>query len=151
MNYRNLSVALSLISLFAVAHPLTGATIPPGTILTVSTLDPISSHDRPGRTFRAKLDQAVVIEGKTVLKAGAHISGVVETSRGKPNTRDALRVNITNISQHGENVMLKTTGGVYPNPKAQGVQQAATGISLNEGTIAAGTKFSFKLAEPLNL
>jgi hypothetical protein len=57
------------------------ATIPAGTKLVVQTIDAISSRAVVGRTFTARLDQDIAVNGKVVLRAGTKVLGKIEASR----------------------------------------------------------------------
>src|SRR6266446_5839634 len=65
---------------------LLAATVPVGTTLVVQTAGAISSHATPGRTFTARLEQDVVINGNVLLRAGTYHSGASETYRCSPST-----------------------------------------------------------------
>ena len=52
-----------------------GVTVPAGTILTVRMIDPIdSSVNRISETFRASLDEPLVVNGKTIAPRGADVT-----------------------------------------------------------------------------
>ena len=51
-----------------VASCLNAATIPAGTTLSVSTASSMTSQDPVGRTFTARVDQDVVVNGRTLLR-----------------------------------------------------------------------------------
>jgi serine acetyltransferase len=72
-----------------------GATIPAGTTLVVQTIDAISSRAVVGRTFTARLDQDVAVNGKVVLRAGTKVLGKIEASRANPRNSKPLTVNLT--------------------------------------------------------
>jgi hypothetical protein len=148
---KSLPLIAILICLFITAQSSSAAVIPAGTSLTARTVDAISSHERTGRTFAARLDQDAVIQGKVLLRAGTKLSGVVEASRGNPTSRESLKLNITAVSLHGRTLPVKTTGGVYPELKAKRVKQARAGFSVGSSTIPPGTKMQFRLAQPLNI
>jgi hypothetical protein len=100
----------------AMQSSLLAATIPVGTPLVVRTTGAISSHATPGRSFTAKLDQDVVINGNVVLRAGAPVSGAIAGSRGSRSTTSSqpLTLNLTAVATNGRMVPIKTTGGVQP-------------------------------------
>ena len=66
------------------------ATIPAGTALTVRTTSQISERDPVGRTFTAQVDQNVVVNGATVLRAGTNVTGRIRASL-KLETRGRIR------------------------------------------------------------
>src|SRR5437762_11532710 len=93
---------------------LLAATVPAGTPLIVRTAGGISSHATPGRTFTARLDQDVVINGDVVIRAGTPASGIIESSRGSRSTTSSepLTLDLTAVSSNGRMVPIKTTVGV---------------------------------------
>ena len=129
------------------------ATIPAGTTIVVSTVDALSSHESPGRTFKTKLATDLKA-GKTVVPAGTIVYGVVETSRNPmvKTTTKPLTVNLKSIAINGQRIPIKTTGGVSPETlSAFTTQQKRTGVSVGKGIVERGTKLEFRLAQPLNL
>jgi len=130
-------------------------TIPAGTSIVVTMVGPLSSHERPGRTFETKLATDLKASGKTVAPAGTIIFGVVEKSRnamGVRSTSEPLTLNLKSIAINGQRIPIKTTGGVAPETVSgfTGLQKR-TGVSAGKGVLHGGTKLQFRLAEPLNL
>jgi hypothetical protein len=57
--------------------------VPTGTVLTVRFQDHLSSHtSQTGQTFRARVTQAIAIDGTEVIPAGAAVIGTVTEARG---------------------------------------------------------------------
>ena len=112
----------------------------------------ISSHATPGRTFTAKLDQDVVINGNAALRAGTQFSGIIASSRGSRSTTSSqpLTLNLTAVAANGRMVPIKTTGGVQPHA-AKTTRQSRGGFSYGESIFPAGTRLEFRLAQPLHL
>jgi len=127
------------------------ATIPAGTTLVVRTLDTIHSTDRVGRTFKAELDQDVVVNGKAVLRAGTKVSGKIEASQANPRNSQPLTLNITDLSIDGRSVPVKTAGGFALENKAKVGRARARGISVGPFVAPHGTKLEFRLAQPINI
>jgi hypothetical protein len=131
------------------------ATIPAGTTIVVTMVGPLSTHERPGRTFETKLATDLKAGGKTVVPAGTIIYGVVEKSRnpmGRTTTTNPLIVNLKSIAINGQRIPITTTGGVAPETTgAFTALQKRTGISAGKGILDRGTKLQFRLAEPINL
>ena len=136
----------------AMQSSLLAATIPAGTPLVVRTTGAISSHATPGRSFSAKLDQDVVINGNVVLRAGTQFSGTIQTSRGSRSTTSSkpLTLNLTAVSARGRMVPIKTTGSVQPKA-AKTTRQSRGGFSFGESIFPVGTRLEFRLAQPLHL
>jgi hypothetical protein len=123
--------------------------IPAGTILTVRTVHSISSHERAGRPFDGKLDKDVAVNGKVVLRAGTAVSGVVEASKHRFSKADALTLNITAVSVHGQMIPVKTTDGYElhtPNETRRGVK-----VYVNDYVFPHGARMAYRLAKPVNL
>jgi hypothetical protein len=130
------------------------ATIPAGTTVVVTTVDALSSHESPGRTFKTKLATDLRAGGKTVLPAGTVIFGVVEASRNAmvKTTSNRLTVNLRSVSINGRQVPVKTTGPLGPDTlSAVTPRQKVTGVSAGKSVLPRGTKLEFLLAQPLKL
>jgi hypothetical protein len=130
------------------------ATIPAGTTIAVTMVGPLSSHERPGRTFETRLANDLKAGGKTVAPAGTIIYGVVETSRNQLSrtTTKPLTVNLKSIAINGQRVPIKTTGGVSPETLSGFTARHKTsGVTAGKGILQRGTKLEFRLAEPLQL
>jgi len=100
---------LILICLGAGTHYSLAATVPAGTPIIVRTAGAISSHATPGRTFTAKLDQDIAINGTVALRAGTQFSGIIHESLrfdGKPGrlTGDLLHYTVRSFQEHETNV-----------------------------------------------
>jgi hypothetical protein len=130
------------------------ATVPAGTTVVVTMVDPLSSHESRGRTFKTKLATDLKPGGKTVVPAGTIIYGVVETSRNPmvKTTTNPLTVNLKSIAINGQRIPIKTTGAGSPETvSAFTAQQKRRGVSVGKGIAERGTRLEFRLAEPLNL
>ena len=126
-----------------------GATIPAGTILTVYTLQTVSSIDMPGTPVPAQLVQPAAVNGKVVLPAGTYFSGKIITSRRLISTSDRLTVNLIGVRLGGRDIPITTTG---PRLLANNFRASSdVKVSLAWDTIAAGKRLQFQLAQPLVL
>ena len=126
-----------------------GATIPAGTILTVYTLQTVSSIDMPGTTVPAQLVEPIAVNGKVILPAGTYFSGKIITSRRLISTSDRLTVNLTGVRLGGRDIPITTTG---PRLLANNFRASSdVKVSLAWDTIAAGKRLQFQLARPLVL
>jgi hypothetical protein len=147
-------IFLVLISLFVVMeaqNSILAATIPAGTTLNLRLMDMVTSHDRVGKTFKAKLDQDVAVKGNVLLRAGTVFHGVVEASRADPRRSNPLSVNLTDVLIHGRKVSVKTTSGFHPSAPATTQRQRLHGFTAGEETFSPGARLPFRLAEPLNI
>jgi hypothetical protein len=136
----------------AIPPSLPAATVPAGALLIVRTTGAISSHATPGRSFTAKLDRDVVINGNAALRAGTQFSGIIASSRGSRSTTSSqpLTLNLTAVAANGRMVPIKTTGGVQPHA-AKTTRQSRGGFTFGESIFPAGTRLEFRLAQPLHL
>ena len=125
------------------------ATIPAGTILTVSTLQTVSSIDVPGTPVPAQLIEPLALNGKVVLPAGTYFSGKIITSRRLLRSPARLTVNLTALRFGGHEIPITTTG---PRLLANNFRASSdVKVSLAWDTIAAGKRMQFQLARPLLL
>ena len=135
---------LAIISSWALASLSFAATIPAGTTLVVRTLNSVSSQDKRGKTFRAKLDQDVAVKRNVLLKAGTKVSGRVEST-------SPFTLNLVNLSADGKTIRIQTMQGVQPQMNPRTAQGARHGLSGGNFTVNAGTTMEFQLAQPVNL
>ncbi len=132
------------------ALSLNAATIPAGTMLSVSTASSMTSQDPVGRTFTAQLDQNVVINGNVLLKAGTKASGKIAASRANPRKNTPLSLELTSVSVNGRNVAVKTDP-VEPGVPITTGRQARYGYTAGTLTVTPGTKLQFRLARAVTL
>src|SRR5262245_29268059 len=111
MNHFKFIAGVATMCACAAASSLSAATIPAGTAITIKTTSQISERDPVGRTFTGQVDQDVVVNGATVLKAGTPVTGRITASRAssRPGRGSApLSVALTSMSVNGSNVAKKT-------------------------------------------
>jgi hypothetical protein len=86
------AVTLTLICALLTPFAARAVTIPGGPSLFVRTLDQVSSNDKAGKSFAARLDSNLVVKGKVVVRAGSNrisplgrtrLRGTSTSSRGK--------------------------------------------------------------------
>jgi hypothetical protein len=142
---------VSLCAWMATSSVSAAATIPAGTTLTLRTDHSISSNQRVGREFTAHLDRDVIVNGKTVLRAGTQFSGKVLAALGDMRRSNALELDLTSVSVNGRKIPVKTTGGY--EPQLPGTQYTKRGAAVyhREFIFPHGTLLMFHLAKPLNL
>jgi hypothetical protein len=128
-----------------------GAMVPAGTPIVVRTNAAISSHATPGRHFTAVLDQSLAANGGVVLKAGTHVSGIIQASRGSRSTTSSspLTLSLTAVAANGRMVPIKTES-LHPQG-AKTTRQSRGGFSFGENIFPAGTRLEFRLSQPVNL
>lgn len=132
------------------ASSLHAATIPAGTMLSVSTASSMTSRDPVGGTFTAQLDQNVVINANVLLKAGTKASGKITASRANPRKNTPLSVELTSVSVNGHKVAVKTEP-VEPGVPTTTGRQARYGYTAGTLTVTPGTKLQFRLARAVAL
>src|SRR5215475_9372622 len=124
---RQRSTAIILICLATLAAAsLNAATIPVGTMLTVSTVSLISSQAVVGRSFEAKLAQDVPVRGNVVLRAGTKVFGKITSSRANPRRSGPLVIELASIEANGRRIPVKTDE-IQPAGPPQTARQAQYG------------------------
>ena len=142
---------LALFSASVAAATSFGATVPAGTPIVVRTNAAISSHATPGQHFTGVLDQNLAANGGVVLKAGTHVSGIIQASRGSRSTTSSspLTLALTAVAANGRMVPIKTAS-VEPQG-AKTTRSSRGSFSFGENLFPAGTRLEFRLAQPLHL
>ncbi len=114
------------------AAPRSGASeIPAGTTLTVRLIDPVDSQkDTLGQTYRASLDEPVVVNGETVLPRGVDVVAklVDDKQSGKLEGRTVLTLDLQSITVNGRTVDINT----------QEVTQASDSRTKRTGMVVGG-------------
>jgi len=155
MKYSKFIVGIAAICACCAASSLSAATIPAGTSLTIKTTSQISERDPKGRTFTGTVDQDVVVNGATVLKAGTAVTGKITASRAssRPGRGSApLSVALTSIRANGSNVAVKTAS-VQPQgaTTAQTAQMRSRGVTAGNILVTPGTTMQFVLSQAVSL
>ncbi|MBV8817619.1 MAG: hypothetical protein JO022_04625, partial [Acidobacteriaceae bacterium] len=86
--------------------------IPVNTNLIIRMIDPVNSErDNVGQTYRASIDEAVVVNGQVVLPKGAPVTAklVNQTESGRFTGRASLTVDLTQIQVNGRMVDIATS------------------------------------------
>jgi hypothetical protein len=126
------------------------ATIPAGTTLTVRTVSLISSKDVVGRSFEAKIDQDVSVNGKVLLKGGTKAFGRIKASRANPRKSAPLSLELASISVNGQKVPVKTSS-LQPESNPKTARQLRTGITVGTSVLQPGSRLEFQLAQSISL
>jgi hypothetical protein len=151
MNHFKFIAGIATICACAAVSSLSAATIPAGTALTVRTTSQISERDPVGRTFTGQVDQDVVVNGATVLRAGTRVTGRITASRAssRPGRGSApLSVALTSMRVNGSNVAIRTHS-VQPRgaTTAQTAQMRSRGVTAGNVLVTPGTTMQFVLAQ----
>lgn len=102
--------------------------VPAGTVLVVRMIDNVDSdRDSMGKTFRASLDEPVMVNGQTVIPRGADIVAklVDERQSGKFEGRAVLTLDLMQIMMNGRMVDI-TTSSVSQASGSRGARTAKT-------------------------
>jgi hypothetical protein len=170
--------AFSLVCILLTPFTTRAVTIPSGTSLFVRTVDQVSSNDKAGKSFAARLDSNLVVKGKMVIPAGSKVYGRVESSRsaGRAFGQSELALSLRKIVLNGRPVSIATgnyeesgprsgrktarraaagtlVGFALGGPAAGAAIGAATGL-IGQGKSVeapAGTLFEFRLTRPVTL
>ena len=125
-------------------------TIPAGTALTVRTTSKIYERDPVGRTFTGQLDQNVVVNGATMLRAGTGVTGRITASRASLTGRSSapLSVALTSLMVNGSSVAIKThsvrrSGAATP----QSARVRSRDVTVGNVLLPPGTTIQFVLAQ----
>jgi len=169
---------LTLICALLTPFAARAVTIPDGTSLYVRTVDQVSSNDKAGKSFAARLDSNLVVKGKVVVRAGSKVYGRVESSRsaGRAFGQSKLALSLRRIVVDGRPVAIATgnyeqsgprsgrktagraaagalVGFAFGGPAAGAAIGAATGLMGQGKSVEApaGTIFEFRLTRPVTL
>jgi hypothetical protein len=108
--------------------PDNGAEIPANTNLIVRMIESVDSqHDAVGKTFRASIDEPVVVNGQTVIPRGAEVTAklINQTASGRFEGRASLTLDLTQIQINGRMVDILTSE-VTQASRSRGTRTAET-------------------------
>jgi len=129
------------------APPDSGGQIPTGTQITIRMIDSINSEQtRLGETFRASVDEPVMVGGQTVVPRGADafVKLVEDKQSGKFAGKTVLTLELQQLMVNGR-MMGVTTGDVSEASGSRGSRTAkvvggTTAVGAIIGAIAGGGK-----------
>ncbi len=110
--------------------------VPAGTQLVVRLIDAVNSeHDNLGQTYRATLDQPVIVNGQTAIPRGADVIATLIDAKksGKIEGRTVLTLDLKRLTVNGRTYDIVTTGV----PEASGSRGARSGKVIG-GAAALG-------------
>jgi hypothetical protein len=127
--------------------PAPGPQISVGTVLTVRMIDAVDSdQSRLGQTFRASVDEPILIDGQTVIPRGADATGklVEDKEAGKFTGRTVLTLELIEVTANGHLIDV-TTGDVSQASGSRGAKTAkvvggTTALGAIVGALAGGGK-----------
>jgi len=122
-----------------------GVQIPSGTAITVRLVDKVDSNvARLGQTFRASVDEPVLLNGQTVIPRGADtlVKLVEDQQSGKFEGKTVLTLVLTDITINGQTIDT-TTSDVSQASSSRGARTAkvvggATALGAIIGALAGG-------------
>src|SRR5580658_2630102 len=125
--------------------PVTGVQIPTGTPITVRMIDSVDSNQAHlGQTFRASVDEPVLMNDQTVIPRGADalVKLVEDQQSGKFEGKTILTLALTDITINGQTIDT-TTGDVTKASSSRGARTAgvvggATALGAIIGALAGG-------------
>ena len=120
----------------AAQMPVGGFTLPAGTNFVIRMIDSVDSErDRLGQSFRASLDQPVMIDGNQVIPRGADVMVKLVDSKqsGKLAGRTELALSLQSVSVNGRMVDVNTQ-----TVKEQSSSRTARTAKVAGGTAALG-------------
>jgi hypothetical protein len=128
-----------------VTQAQSGVTIPAGATIVVRMIDGIDSdRDRVGQTFKASLDEPIMINGRQVVPRGADVVArlVDDQKAGKISGRSQVTINLVSININGKLVNVSTNNvvqaGASRTKQSAGVIGGTTAIGAVIGAIAGG-------------
>ena len=122
-------------------------TVHAGTLITVRMIDPVdSATDQPGQTYRATLDEPLVVDGETVVSRGADVTAKLtsKAEAGRMTGRSELSLVLMDIRVQGRKYEVSTSE-VTESGSSRGKQTAervgaGTVLGAVIGAIAGGGK-----------
>jgi hypothetical protein len=127
--------------------PAPGPQIASGAVITIRMIDAVDSDkSRLGQTFRASVDEPILIDGQTVIPRGADATAklVEDKEAGKFEGRTVLTLELTQVMANGRLVDI-TTGDVSQASGSRGSRTAkvvggTTALGAIVGALAGGGK-----------
>lgn len=116
-------------------------TLPAGTVLPLTLETTVASNtSHVEDRVQARLRRAVVVNGRTVLPAGAAVSGIVTEARqsGRVKGRGRIGVRFTSLSTHDESYRLRTASIVREARGTKKKDAAKIGIPAGAGALIGG-------------
>jgi hypothetical protein len=124
-----------------------GIQIPTGTAITIRMIDKVDSREAQlGQTFRASVDEPVLVNDQTVIPRGADalVKLVEDKQSGKFEGRTVLTLALTNVTINGQKIDT-TSGDVSQASSSRGARTAkvvggTTALGAIVGALAGGGK-----------
>jgi hypothetical protein len=125
--------------------PAAGVQVPSGTAITVRLIESVDSNvSHLGQTFRASIDEPVLVNGETIIPRGADavVKLVEDKESGKFEGKTILTLALTDITINGQTIDT-TTGDVSRASSSRGARTAkvvggTTALGAIIGALAGG-------------
>jgi hypothetical protein len=131
----------------APSAPPAGIELPKGTVLTVRMIDPVDSEvNRVGETFRASIDEPVVVGSDQVIPRGADVvvKLVDDKQAGKISGRTILTLDLVSVVANGRPIEINTEAVSRESASRTGRSEKVIGgtaaLGAIIGAIAGGGK-----------
>jgi len=127
--------------------------LPTGTLVTVRLKSSIAA-DTPdfSGVFEAVVDEAILVDGNTLLPRGADAAGRVESARTSELKRDRsyMRLTLDSIHVNGRELPIHTSSLFVHGKAGDGTSQEGSSPSLVV-RLESGRRLTFRLTEPVPL
>lgn len=127
-------------------------TVPAGTFLWVRTLDPVSSSDKAGKSFAARLDANLVVNNRVVIPAGSKVYGYIESSKstGSAFRHSKLALSLREILVNGRPLTITTATYEESGSRSGRKTDSRTAAAFGGATVgAAGSAIGAAFAGPV--
>jgi len=120
------------------AAPQAGIELPQGTVLTVRMIDPVDSQvNRMGETFRASIDEPVVVGSDRVIPRGSDVvvKLVDDKQSGKITGKTELTLDLVSVTVNGRTIDVNTQAVTRASSSRTGRSEKVIGGTAVLGTI----------------
>jgi len=118
--------------------PQSGIELPQGTVFTVRMIDPVDSQvNRMGETFRASIDEPVVVGSQQVIPRGADVvvKLVEDKQSGKISGKTELTLDLVSVTVNGRVIDVNTQAVTRASSSRTGRSEKVIGGTAVLGTI----------------
>jgi len=120
------------------AAPQAGIELPQGTVFTVRMIDPVDSQvNRIGETFRASIDEPVVVGSDQVIPRGSDVvvKLVYDKQSGKITGKTELTLDLVSVTVNGRTIDVNTQAVTRASSSRTGRSEKVIGGTAVLGTI----------------
>jgi hypothetical protein len=139
----------TLICFLLAPFAVRAVTVPAGTSLWVRTLDRVSSTDKAGKSFAARLDANLVVNNRVVIPAGSKVYGCIESSKSAFG-HSKLALSLRKILVNGSPLTITTATYEQSGPRSGRKTDSRTAAAFGGATVgAAGSAIGAAFAGPV--